>query len=119
MPPSSASWTPQRGSGYNHRHSMWIGRVVGTVVATQKDASFAGRKILLVQQLLPGGLPIGEPIVAVDTVDAGAGERVLVTLEGRSAREALGDARAPVDAAIVGIVDRIDLLPADAGGTAR
>ena len=85
---------------------MILGKVVGTVVATRKDERLAGSKLLLVQPVQPDGSPRGVPLVAVDTVDAGAGERVLV-VSGSSARMAEGMTDRPVDAAIVGIVDTV------------
>ena len=87
---------------------MILGKVVGTVVATRKDERLAGSKLLLVQPVQPDGTPRGAPLVAVDTVDAGVGERVLV-VGGSSARMAEGMTDRPVDAAIVGIVDTVDL----------
>lgn len=87
---------------------MILGKVVGTVVATRKDERLSGSKLLLVQPVQPDGSPRGDPLVAVDTVDAGAGERVLV-VGGSSARMAEGMTDRPVDAAIVGIVDTVDL----------
>ena len=87
---------------------MILGKVVGTVVATRKDERLAGSKLLLVQPVQPDGTPRGAPLVAVDTVDAGTGERVLV-VGGSSARMAEGMTDRPVDAAIVGIVDTVDL----------
>lgn len=91
---------------------MILGRVVGTVVATQKHDKFAGAKLLLIQPHDLRGAPEGEPLLAVDTVGAGASEVVLVVVEGRSASQAMRITQAPANAAIVGIVDRIDL---DAG----
>jgi ethanolamine utilization protein EutN len=88
---------------------MQIGRVVGTLVATQKHHRLGGAKLLLVQPLTLEGGARGVPLLAVDSVGAGVGERVLVVLEGRAAGEALGRRAAPVDAAIVGIVDQISL----------
>ncbi|MCC7417002.1 MAG: EutN/CcmL family microcompartment protein [Acidobacteria bacterium] len=88
---------------------MQIGRVVGTVVATQKHARFEGAKLLLVQPIDPDGNPRGTALLAVDGVGAGVHERVLIVLEGRAAGEALGRKAAPVDAAVVGIVDRVDV----------
>ena len=85
---------------------MILGKVVGTVVATRKDERLAGSKLLLVQPVQPDGSPRGATLVAVDTVDAGVGERVLV-VSGSSARMAEGMADRPVDAAIVGIVDTV------------
>ena len=87
---------------------MQIGRVVGTVVSTQKHPKFEGAKLLLVQPLNPDETPRGTALLAVDGVGAGLNERVLVVLEGRAAGEALGKKAAPVDAAIVGIIDEID-----------
>ncbi len=86
---------------------MILAKVVGTVVATRKDDRLVGSKLLLVQPVQPGGTPRGAPLVAVDTVDAGAGEQVLV-VSGSSARMAAGMTDRPVDAAIVGIVDSVD-----------
>lgn len=89
---------------------MTIAQVVGHVVATSKHPSFEGFKMLLVLPVLPDGSPAGAEMMAIDTVGAGVGERVLVVVEGRSAGEAVRRKRAPVDAAIVGIVDRIDTV---------
>ena len=88
---------------------MQIGRVVGTVVATQKNRKLEGAKLLLVQPITLDGQPRGIAVLAIDSVGAGVGERVLVVIEGRAAGEALGRKAAPVDAAIIGIVDRVDL----------
>ena len=87
---------------------MIVGRVVGNVVSTQKHAKFSGGKLLLVQPLGRGGDDSGAQIMAVDSVGAGAGEAVLVVIEGRSASQAMGLDRAPANAAIVGIIDHID-----------
>ena len=88
---------------------MQIARVVGTVVSTQKHRKFEGATLLLVQPLNIDDTPRGSALLAVDGVGAGVRERVLVVLEGRAAGEALGKKAAPVDAAIIGIIDRIDL----------
>ena len=88
---------------------MQIGRVVGTVVATQKHRKFDGAKLLLVQPLNADDTPRGTPVLAVDGVDAGVDEKVLVVMEGRAAGEALGRKAAPVDAAIVGIIDTVTM----------
>jgi ethanolamine utilization protein EutN len=87
---------------------MQIGRVIGNIVATQKLKKFEGAKLLVVQPLNEDDTPRGTALLAVDSVGAGVTEKVLVVLEGRAAGEALGRAGAPVDAAIVGIIDRID-----------
>jgi ethanolamine utilization protein EutN len=89
---------------------MVIGKVVGSVVATQKHRKFEGAKLLLVQPLTPDGSPRGTALLAVDGVGAGVDERVLIVLEGRAAGEALGKKAAPVDAAIIGIIDAIDVV---------
>ncbi len=86
---------------------MQIARVIGTVVATQKHAKFEGAKLLLVQPLTLDDKPRGTPLLAIDSVGAGVDEKVLVVLEGRAAGEALGKPVAPVDAAIVGIIDEV------------
>jgi ethanolamine utilization protein EutN len=88
---------------------MQIARVVGTVVATQKHRKFEGAKLLLVQPLNPDDTPRGDALLAVDGVGAGVREKVLIVLEGRAAGEALGRKAAPVDAAIVGIVDAVEI----------
>lgn len=89
---------------------MQLARVVGTVVATQKHGRFEGAKLLLVQPVTPDDRPHGRALLAVDAVGAGVEELVLVVLEGRAAAAALESPHAPVDAAIVGIVDRVDLV---------
>jgi len=86
---------------------MQIARVVGTVVATQKHRKFEGAKLLLVQPLNIDDTPRGTVILAIDGVGAGVDEKVLVVMEGRAAGEALGRKAAPVDAAIVGIIDTV------------
>jgi ethanolamine utilization protein EutN len=78
-------------------------------VSTQKHRTFEGAKLLLVQPLNMDDSPRGAALLAVDGVGAGVHEKVLVVLEGRAAGEALGRKAAPVDAAIVGIVDTISL----------
>ena len=88
---------------------MQIARVVGTVVSTQKNRKLEGAKLLLVQPLNLDDTPRGTTLLAVDGVGAGVTEKVLIVLEGRAAGEALGRKAAPVDAAIVGIVDQVDV----------
>jgi ethanolamine utilization protein EutN len=87
---------------------MQIGRVVGTVVATQKNRKLEGAKLLLVQPLTLEGEPKGTTLLTIDSVGAGVGEKVLVVIEGRAAGDALGRKGAAVDAAIVGIVDAVE-----------
>jgi len=88
-----------------------LARVVGQVVSTMKRPQFAGAKLLLVQPETPGGEARGNTLLAIDSVGAGVSERVIVVLEGRAAGEALGRKLSPVDAAVVGIVDAIDVEP--------
>ena len=88
---------------------MQIARVIGTVVATQKHRKFEGAKLLLVQPLNIDDTPRGNALLAVDGVGAGVNEKVLVVLEGRAAGEALGRKGAPVDAAIIGIIDTVSI----------
>ena len=88
---------------------MTLARVVGTVVATQKHRKFEGAKLLLVQPVTLDDTPRGVALLAVDAVGAGVNEKVLVVIEGRAAAEAVGRTGTPVDAAIIGIVDRVDI----------
>lgn len=88
---------------------MQIGRVVGTVVATQKHGKLEGAKLLLVQPLGLDDVPRGIALLTIDSVGAGVGEKVLIVVEGRAAGEALRRKAAPVDAAIIGIIDQVDL----------
>ena len=90
---------------------MQIGRVIGTVVATQKQHKLDGAKLLLVQPLTLADEPRGVPVLTIDSVGAGIGEKVLIVLEGRAAGEALRRKAAPVDAAIIGIIDAVTLAP--------
>ena len=84
---------------------MRLALVVGSVVATRKAPELVGAKLLLTQPVDRAGQPVGVSQLAVDAVGAGVGELVLIVLEGRAAGAALGRRAAPVDAAIVGIVD--------------
>jgi microcompartment protein CcmK/EutM len=87
---------------------MILGRVVGTVVATRKDERLLGAKLLVVRTTDPYGKDEAGYMVAVDTVDAGASDRVLV-VTGSSARMAAGLKDTPVDAAIVGVIDSVEV----------
>ena len=89
---------------------MYLGRVMGTVVAEQKVEGLDGIKLLVVQPLNHRREPTGEPIVAADTVRAGPGELVYLT-QAREAAQALENAFVPVDAAIIGIVDELEAEP--------
>jgi ethanolamine utilization protein EutN len=84
---------------------MIIAEVIGNVVATQKDPKFEGIKLLLVRQLELDGSPRGGPFMAIDRIGAGEGEKVLVVQEGKSSMQLLGRGLAPVDMAVVGIID--------------
>jgi len=90
---------------------MLIARVVGELVATQKHPSHEGCKILLVQPLNLDGTNRGDAVVAFDAVDAGIGDRVLLATEGFSAMTAVGRPQSPIDMAVIGFIDEIDLLP--------
>ena len=87
---------------------MQIGEVVGTVVATQKNKKLEGAKLMLVQPMTLEGSPRGAAVLAIDSVGAGIGERVLLVIEGKAAGDALGRKGAAVDAAIIGIIDEVD-----------
>ena len=87
---------------------MLIGRVIGEVVATEKHASHHGSKALLVQPLNLDGTDRGDAVVALDSVDAGVGDRVLLIIEGYSAMTAVGRPNSPIDMAVIGIIDSID-----------
>jgi ethanolamine utilization protein EutN len=87
---------------------MQIARVVGTVVSTQKNRKLEGAKLLLVQPLTLEDEARGPTLLAIDSVGAGVGEKVLVVIEGKAAGDALGKKAAAVDAAIVGIIDAVD-----------
>jgi len=87
---------------------MILARVVGTVVATRKDPRLEGKTLLIVKPVSPEGKDESGYLVAVDTVSAGFKETVLV-VSGSSARMAEGCKDTPVDSAIVGIVDDLQL----------
>ena len=88
---------------------MILAKIVGTVVATRKDPRLVSQKLLVARSIDPrGNKDGGGYLVAVDTVDAGVGETVLV-VTGSSARMAAGMKDCPVDAAIVGIVDAVEM----------
>lgn len=96
---------------------MQIGRVIGTLVSTKKHQKLVGAKLLLVQPLTLEDAPRGVPLLTIDSVGAGVGEKVLIVIEGRAAGDALRRKAAPVDAAIIGIIDRVtidDAVPAGA-----
>ena len=87
---------------------MLLARIVGTVVATRKDPRLVSSKLLLARAVDPKGKAEGNYLVAIDTVDAGVGDTVLI-VRGSSARLAVGMKDVPVDAAVVGVVDAVDV----------
>src|SRR5262245_6549305 len=88
---------------------MQLARVIGTVVATQKNRKLEGAKLLLVQPVTPDGQERGTQLLTIDSVGAGVGETVRVVIEGKAAGDALGRKGAAVDAAIIGIVDSVEV----------
>jgi len=86
---------------------MILAKVVGTVVATRKDERLVASKLLVARPLDASGQPDGNYLVAVDTVNAGIGDTVLI-VSGSSARMADGYKDSPIDAAIIGVIDHID-----------
>jgi ethanolamine utilization protein EutN len=93
------------------RNHMTVGKVVGTVVTTVKHPILEGYKLLVVQPLDPKGNPAGSTMIALDTVQAGVGDTVLVIEEGNSARLIIGDSMAPVRTVVAGIVDSATVTP--------
>jgi ethanolamine utilization protein EutN len=83
---------------------MIIGRILGTVVSTQKDERLIGKKLLIVKPINLDGTDQSGYVVAVDTVGAGFHEKVLI-VAGSSARLAEGNKDCPVDSAIIGVID--------------
>jgi microcompartment protein CcmK/EutM len=89
---------------------MTLAKVVATIVSTEKHVHYKGQKILVVQPVGPDGKPKGKSLVAVDGVQAGIGDLVLVVDEGGSARTVIGDESAvTIRTAVCGIVDRVDM----------
>jgi ethanolamine utilization protein EutN len=90
---------------------MILAKVLGNVVATQKNHRYESARVMLCESITLEGEPTGNTILALDAVDSGAGDTVLIVQEGWSASTtATGKAGAAIDSAIVGVVDRIDLL---------
>ncbi len=87
---------------------MFLAEVVGTVVAPVQIAVLDGRTLLLVRPIKPDGTATGKTRIAIDSVQAGVGDRVLVLDEGNGGRQILGDPKAPVKTLVVGIVDYVD-----------
>ncbi len=91
---------------------MLIGRVIGEVVATEKHASHAGRTALLVQPLELDGANRGNAVIALDAIGVGIGECVLLTTEGYSAMTSVGRPNSPIDAAVIGVIDAVEIVGA-------
>jgi ethanolamine utilization protein EutN len=89
---------------------MLIGRVIGDIVASEKHSSHEGMKLLLVAQLDLDGTEQGAPFVAVDSVSAGVGDRVLLAVDGWAAMTAVDRLQSPIDAAVIGVIDHIELV---------
>lgn len=90
---------------------MILARVLGNIVATQKNPRYANARVMLCQQITPEGEEMDTTVLALDSVDAGVGDTVLIVQEGWGASTAAtGEPGAAIDSAIVGVVDRIDLL---------
>jgi ethanolamine utilization protein EutN len=99
---------------------MLIARVIGDVTATQKHASHEGQKLLLVQPVeLDGSTPRGDAVIAVDAVDAGLHDLVLLVTEGYSAMTSVNRPESPIDMAVIGVIDRFDLIGLPAAVPAR
>jgi ethanolamine utilization protein EutN len=92
---------------------MFLARVVGKIAATVKHKDLRGKKLLLVRPLDLSLSPSGKPVIAVDSVDAGGGDVVLVSDEGNAAAQILKMERGPIRTVIVGVVDNVDLAAAD------
>ena len=88
---------------------MLIGRVIGEMVATEKHPSHIGRKAMIVQPVNLDGSDRGEAVIALDSADAGVGDRVLLVVEGFSAMTSVGRPNSPIDAAILGVIDEVHL----------
>jgi microcompartment protein CcmK/EutM len=86
---------------------MFVGRVVGEVVATIKHPDLQGRTLLLVQPLAPDDTPRGGRVIALDAAQAGVGDRVLVVDEGNAAAQVFARPRGPIRTVVVGVVDEV------------
>ena len=89
---------------------MILARVIGTLTSTDKDPELVDYKLMVVQPLDLDDAPDGEELIAVDRVDAGIGEKVLIVKEGNAARQITGRDKVPIQAVIVGVVDHVDFL---------
>lgn len=90
---------------------MILARVLGNIVATKKNERYENASVMLCQQVTPEGAETGVTVLALNAVDAGVGDTVLIVQEGWSASTAsTGKPGAAIDSAIVGVVDYVDLL---------
>ena len=89
---------------------MILARVIGTLTSTDKDPELVDYKLMVVQPLDLDDAPDGEELIAVDRVDAGIGEKVLIVKDGNAARQITGRDKVPIQAVIVGVVDHVDFL---------
>jgi microcompartment protein CcmK/EutM len=94
---------------------MILSRVTGSVHATIKDAPLGGERILMTQAVDLSGAPVGRPLLALDRVDAGVGDLVLVNKEGGSARLLYEHEETPVQAVIVAVVDDLEIMEGEGG----
>jgi microcompartment protein CcmK/EutM len=90
---------------------MTLCKVVGTLVATQKNEHLKNRKHLIVRPIGLDGRFLGKEIIALDSVDAGVGDVVLIIQEGQGAAQILEDKKAPVHSVVVAVVDDLDVAP--------
>jgi len=88
---------------------MLIARIVGEMVATKKHSSHEGHNLLLAQPLNLDGSNRGDAVVALDAIGAGIGDRVLLTTDGYAASRSVGRPQSPIDMAVIGFIDRVDL----------
>ena len=99
---------------------MLLARVIGNVVATQKNERYANARVMLCQPISLTGEETGATLIALDSVDSGIGDTVLIVQEGWGASTAATkEAGAAIDSAIIGVVDYIDLLPEEKRGERR
>lgn len=89
---------------------MFLAKVIGTIVSTQKNSHLRDHKVLITQPIDLNGKFIGRDVLAIDTVDAGVGDTVLVMAEGNSARQILKDNKIPVHSVIVAVVDGLEVV---------
>lgn len=88
---------------------MILGKVRGVIYSTINHEFYDGKRLLIVDKIKPDGSPAGGYLIAIDSVDAGIGETVLVIDEGNSARQVVGDSSAPLRSIVIGIVDQVSV----------